>query len=99
MRGDSLFLFFLMLTSGVFGGSSHKNALAAIERVLAQGADLRVVTADVNQYEPSDRFDRVVSVEMFEHLRNVEALLERIGAWLVPDGRLFVHVFSHHRYA
>ncbi|MBM40751.1 MAG: SAM-dependent methyltransferase [Acidobacteria bacterium] len=62
-------------------------------------SNLRVVTADVNQYEPSDRFDRVVSVEMFEHLRNVEALLERIGAWLVPDGRLFVHVFSHHRYA
>ncbi len=68
-------------------------------RTLRGLPNLRVVTADVNDYQPSGHFDRVVSVEMFEHLRNVEALLERIGAWLTPDGRLFVHVFSHHRHA
>lgn len=42
-------------------------------------------------------FDRVVSVEMFEHLKNYETLLERIAGWLAPGGKLFVHVFSHAR--
>ena len=56
---------------------------------------LTVVTADVNTLDPARRFDRVVSIEMFEHMRNWEALLARIAGWLEPDGRLFVHVFSH----
>jgi cyclopropane-fatty-acyl-phospholipid synthase len=41
------------------------------------------------------KFDRVVSVEMFEHLRNYETLFERISSWLKPDGKLFFHVFAH----
>ncbi len=49
--------------------------------------------------EPDDRFDRVVSVEMFEHMRNCDALFARIARWLKPDGRFFVHVFSHRRLA
>jgi cyclopropane-fatty-acyl-phospholipid synthase len=60
---------------------------------------LSVVTADVNTLNLDRRFDRVVSIEMFEHMRNWEALLARIGGWLEPDGRLFVHVFSHRRLA
>jgi cyclopropane-fatty-acyl-phospholipid synthase len=60
---------------------------------------LSVVTADVNELELGRRFDRVVSIEMFEHMRNWEALLARIAGWLEPDGRLFVHVFSHRRLA
>ena len=60
---------------------------------------LEVVTADANALAFSRRFDRVASVEMFEHMRNWEALLARIAAWLEPDGRLFVHVFSHRRLA
>lgn len=59
---------------------------------------LEIVTADMNAFDTERRFDRVVSVEMFEHLRNYEALLARIASWLRPDGRLFVHVFSHRRY-
>jgi cyclopropane-fatty-acyl-phospholipid synthase len=58
-----------------------------------------VVTADVNELALGERFDRVVSVEMFEHMRNWELLLSRIAGWLAPDGRLFVHVFSHRRLA
>jgi cyclopropane-fatty-acyl-phospholipid synthase len=57
--------------------------------------NLEVVTADVNRFAPEGRFDRVVSVEMFEHVRNHERLLERIAGWLAPDGRLFVHHFAH----
>ncbi len=59
--------------------------------------NLTVVTADVNTFEPAGTFDRVVSVEMFEHVRNHARLLERISQWLRPEGRLFVHIFCHRR--
>ena len=61
--------------------------------------NLEIATADMNAFAASRRFDRVVSVEMFEHMRNYEALLARIARWLQPDGRLFVHIFSHRIYA
>jgi cyclopropane-fatty-acyl-phospholipid synthase len=61
--------------------------------------NLEVVTADVNVFEPASRFDRVVSVEMFEHVRNYATLLHRIADWLRDDGRLFVHVFCHRDHA
>lgn len=57
--------------------------------------NLEVVTADMIRFEPEGRFDRIVSVEMFEHMRNWEQLLSRISTWLEPHGRLFVHFFSH----
>jgi cyclopropane-fatty-acyl-phospholipid synthase len=61
--------------------------------------NVRVVTASVARWEPSEKFDRIVSVEMFEHMRNYDALLARISRWLAPAGRLFVHVFCHARHA
>ena len=57
--------------------------------------NLRVVTADMNAFIPERRHDRIVSVEMFEHLSNWTAALGRVADWLTPDGRLFLHVFSH----
>lgn len=57
--------------------------------------NLRVITADMNHFSIGETFDRVVSVEMFEHMRNHRELLRRIHGWLVPGGRLFVHIFSH----
>lgn len=70
------------------------------ERVAQLGlTNLEVITADMNGFETdAGRYDRVVSVEMFEHMRNHEALLGRIRRWLKPDGRLFVHIFCHDRY-
>lgn len=62
-------------------------------------ANVEVVTADVNVFSTERRFDRVVSVEMMEHTRNWEALLGSVRTWLKPEGRMFVHVFSHLRYA
>ena len=62
-------------------------------------ANLEVVTADMNAFDPGRRFDRVVSVEMFEHMRNWPALQARVAEWLEDDGRLFVHVFCHARHA
>jgi cyclopropane-fatty-acyl-phospholipid synthase len=60
---------------------------------------LEAITADINELVLAQRFDRVVSIEMFEHMRNWEQLLARIAGWLAPNGRLFVHVFSHRRLA
>jgi cyclopropane-fatty-acyl-phospholipid synthase len=58
-------------------------------------ANLAVVTADMNDFETERRFDRVVSVEMFEHMRNWRRLLGRIHGWLRPEGRLLMHCFCH----
>lgn len=59
-------------------------------------ANLSVITADMNDFTTApQRFDRVVCVEMFEHMRNYELLLERIASWLRSDGKLFVHHFCH----
>jgi len=60
-----------------------------------RGLGLQVVTADMNDFTTDRRFDRVVSVEMFEHMSNWRTLLTRARGWLAPDGRLFLHVFSH----
>jgi cyclopropane-fatty-acyl-phospholipid synthase len=57
---------------------------------------VRVITCDVNQLElPIESFDRCVSIEMFEHMRNYDTLLGRIAGWLRPGGKLFVHIFCH----
>jgi len=66
-------------------------------RAAAEGlTNLTVVTADMNDFEPpAAGFDRVVSVEMFEHMANWRALLTRVHGWLKPDGRLFIHIFTH----
>jgi cyclopropane-fatty-acyl-phospholipid synthase len=57
--------------------------------------NVEVVTSDINHFDPARRFDRVISVEMFEHIRNYEWLLGRIAGWLEPGGKLFVHHFAH----
>lgn len=69
--------------------------------------NLQVITADMNDFCPpvaegmgasqasGMKFDRIVSVEMFEHMRNYELLLQRIAGWLRPEGKLFVHIFCH----
>jgi cyclopropane-fatty-acyl-phospholipid synthase len=61
--------------------------------------NVRVLTADVSGLELGERFDRILSVEMLEHMRNYDALFARIATWLEPDGRFFCHVFSHDRFA
>ena len=57
--------------------------------------NLRVITQDMNRFAPDGDFDRIVSVEMWEHMSNWPDLLSRVRAWLRSDGRLFLHVFSH----
>jgi cyclopropane-fatty-acyl-phospholipid synthase len=60
-----------------------------------------VITCDVNRlaFPEGTAFDRVVSVEMFEHMRNYDTLLARIASWMAPRGTLFVHIFTHREFA
>jgi cyclopropane-fatty-acyl-phospholipid synthase len=67
------------------------------EAQLRQIRNLRVVTCDMNAFAPGQTFDRVVSVEMFEHMSNWRSLFERVRLWMKPDARFFMHVFSHRR--
>ncbi|MBN9692641.1 MAG: class I SAM-dependent methyltransferase [Verrucomicrobia bacterium] len=91
------------------------NSRTQREFILAEAArrglaNIEIITCDMNRFEPPPgsgqpeglccgRFDRVVSVEMFEHMKNYERLLGNIARWLKPDGRLFVHIFTHREYA
>ena len=71
-------------------------------RAKARGlTNLEVLTCDVNHltFAENTQFDRVVSVEMFEHMRNYQTLMQRIARWLKPGGTLFVHIFTHRWYA
>ena len=63
--------------------------------------NVRVITADMNGFEPPEAgsYDRVVSVEMFEHMKNYRMLMRRISSWLKPGGKLFVHIFTHREYS
>ncbi len=76
------------------------NSNSQREYIEAQAAarkliNLKVVTQDMNVFEPGKTFDRIVSVEMFEHMMNWRELLTRAREWLKPDGRLFMHIFTH----
>jgi len=68
-----------------------------IEQVAASRGlqNIRVVTADINVFDPSRQFDRIVSVEMFEQVMNWRELMTRLRSWLKPGGRFFMHIFNH----
>lgn len=80
--------------------TSVSNSVSQREYILATAqkhglSNLTVITADMNHFTSHERFDRVVSVEMFEHMSNWRTLLERVRSWMKPHGRLFLHVFTH----
>ena len=84
--------------------TAMSNSRTQAEHITAAGAAAGVktvspLTADIATHDPGRRFDRIVSVEMFEHVRNYRELFARLRTWLTPDGRAFVHVFSHARFA
>jgi len=62
-------------------------------------SNLQIITCDMNQFDTPARFDRVLSVEMFEHMKNYQQLMANIGRWLKEQGLLFVHIFSHREFA
>lgn len=97
----SLFLAQRFPRSRVVGVSNSRSQREFIlERAGERGlANLEIRTADMNEFDAGEQFDRVVSIEMFEHMRNYRELMKRIAFWLKPDGLLFVHCFAHSRFA
>jgi cyclopropane-fatty-acyl-phospholipid synthase len=77
--------------------SNSRSQKAYIEARARQAGlcNLRVITADMNDFSSGEQFDRVVSVEMFEHMRNWRLLMQHIHGWLKPGGHFFMHVFCH----
>ena len=80
------------------------NSAPQREYILAEArrkgfTNVEVLTRDMNVFATGRRFDRVVSVEMFEHMRNYPELLRRVASWLKPGGKLFVHIFCHREVA
>lgn len=87
--------------SRIFAVSNSSTQRMYIEQTAAQRGfnNLQVVTADMRQFEPPQTFDRIVSVEMLEHMRNYRTLFQRVALWLKPGGKFFVHIFTHKEYA
>jgi cyclopropane-fatty-acyl-phospholipid synthase len=87
--------------SKILSVSNSNDQREFIETTAAQRGlqNLQVQTCDMNRFETDRTFDRVVSVEMFEHMKNYDELLRRINKWLNSEGKLFVHIFSHHKFA
>ena len=82
--------------------SNSHSQRAYIERVLEQRGwqdRVQVVTADVNEFDPGTTFDRIISVEMMEHVRQHAPLFRRMACWLNPGGKVLVHVFTHRQYS
>ena len=83
---------------GVSNSASQRRFI--LERSAARGlTNVEILTCDVNRLELDRRFDRVVSIEMFEHVRNYERLFSRVASWMRPRAELFVHVFCHRHVA
>jgi cyclopropane-fatty-acyl-phospholipid synthase len=79
-------------------GVSHSRTQR--EHILAQAKarglkNVRIITMDMNKFDIKEKFDRAVSVEMFEHMRNWPALFGKLSRWLKPGGTFFMHVFTH----
>ena len=80
--------------TAVSNSSSQREYILA--RAAARSLDnLEVIVCDMNDFEAPGRYDRVVSIEMFEHMRNHGELFRRISEWLLPEGRFFMHIFCH----
>jgi cyclopropane-fatty-acyl-phospholipid synthase len=78
--------------------NSHSQRAFITAQATVEGLrNLTVITADMNEFKPAGRFDRVVSVEMFEHMANWQPLLARMRDCLEPGGRMFMHVFANRR--
>ena len=87
--------------SQIVGISNSRSQREFIESKMRERGirNLEIITADMNAFETDRRFDRIVSVEMFEHMKNYEMLLGKVACWMKPEALLFVHIFSHTRYA
>jgi cyclopropane-fatty-acyl-phospholipid synthase len=76
--------------------NSTSQRLHILEKAKSLGlTNVKIITNDINEFDINERFDRIVSIEMFEHVRNYQQLFNKISSWLKEDGFLFIHVFCH----
>lgn len=84
--------------TGISNSGSQREFISK-EAAARNLSNLEIITCDINKFSTEKQFDRIVSIEMFEHLRNYRELLKKISGWLKEDGKLFVHIFAHREVA
>ncbi len=97
----SLFLARSFPNSNITSISNSRTQKEYIDKIISDEGitNLEIITANVVEFDTDRKFDRVCSIEMFEHMRNYKSLLASIGSWLKDDGKLFVHIFCHKLYS
>ncbi|MRX27784.1 cyclopropane-fatty-acyl-phospholipid synthase family protein [Kangiella sp. HZ709] len=80
--------------TAISNSNSQREHITAIAKERGLN-NLEIITKDINEFEPGKTFDRIVSIEMFEHIRNYQQLFDKISSWLNDEGKLFVHIFCH----
>ncbi len=88
-----------LTVTAVSNSAGQRQFILGKATVLGVANRLNVITADMNEFVTSHSFDRIVSCEMFEHMCNYDQLLSRISDWLAPQGKLFIHIFCHQKFA
>ena len=83
----------------VSNSHSQREMIEQVVRARGWQDRVQVITADINDFSPDGQFDRIVSVEMLEHVRHHEPLFRRMSSWLHPAGKLMAHVFTHRQYS
>jgi cyclopropane-fatty-acyl-phospholipid synthase len=88
------------IITAVSNSSTQRTHIEA-EALRRELYNVRILTADMNVFQPPEpgTYDRAVSVEMFEHMKNYRELMGRIAGWLMPEGKLFVHIFTHREFS
>lgn len=83
--------------ANILGVSNSATQRAHIEEMARQRglSNVKIITADINVFTTDRRFDRIVSVEMFEHMRNHAQLFEKISGFLNEKAKMFIHIFTH----
>ena len=80
--------------TGVSNSNSQREYIMHLAKSMGV-TNLNILTADMNVFEAPSTYDRVVSVEMFEHMRNWQVLYGKVASWLKPQGKFFKHIFVH----
>lgn len=87
--------------SSITAVSNSASQKAFIDKIARERElnNINIITRDINSFELDKQFDRIVSVEMFEHIRNYEKLFNKVHSLLKPGGEIFIHIFTHNRYS
>ena len=80
--------------TGVSNSNSQREYITQLAKSLGV-TNLTIITADMNSFDAPSSYDRIVSVEMFEHMRNWQVLYGKVASWLKPNGKFFKHIFVH----